>query len=271
MVMPMQQRKHRHKFKIQWLRLVCVTAMAVSIAMLILLLAGYLKDRASYRDARARAVLTPAPTDVPLTPSPFQLIATPVPSPPITVDFEAIREEGRHVRGWLYGADTPINYPVVYYSNNSYYLTHDYTGKRNHAGALFFDTRVGKELAGENLIIYGHHMKDGSMFKSLLNYQKQTYYDSHPTLYLLTLDGHFRIDLFSGRFLGSDAIDYPIWFESEGAKEAYVRSAVANSNFTPLDTEYHAEARLVSLVTCAYSNYIEDAKYVVQGWLVPIG
>lgn len=268
----MQQRKHHNTYKIRWLRLSCTIGMAISVVMLVAILVGYAKDRAAYADAQALAVLTPAPTNAP-TPTPLQATATPVPlpTPPITVDFDAIRMEGRHVRGWLYSEGTAINYPVTYYTNNTFYLTHDYTEKHNQAGSLFFDTRVGKELTGDNLIIYGHHMKDGSMFQSLMKYQKQDYYNANPSLYLLTLDGNFRIDLFSGRFLGSDAKDYPVWFESERAKESYIRSSIANSDFEAQDTQYYGEQRMISLVTCAYSNYIEDSKYVVQGWLVPIG
>lgn len=263
--------KHNH-FKIRWFRLLCITGIAVSVVMLVVIFAEYSKDRAAYRAAQAHAVMTPAATAV-QTPLPPETTATPIPLPtsPITVDFDAIRLEGSHVRGWLYSEGTAIHYPVTYYTNNTYYLTHDYTGTRSKGGALFFDTRVGKELVGDNLIIYGHHMKDGSMFKSLMEYQNQAYYDTHPTLYLLTLYGNFRIDVFSGRFFGSDVVDYPVWFESNRAKEAYIRSAIANSTFVPQDVEYHGEQRMISLVTCAYSDYIEDSKYVVQGWLVPIG
>lgn len=266
--------KRSKRRRINWRRLLTVVLAAVlafSVVMLAITLIRYLQDRAAYAEARAIAVFTPAPTAV-FTPEPA---ATPSPvpleTPPIAVDFGAIRQEGIHVRGWIYNAGTAINYPVVYYSNNTYYLDRDYTGKHSNAGAIFFDARVGKELGGDNLIIYGHHMKDGSMFRHLLQYHKQDYYDAHPTMYLLTLDGNFRIDLFASRHMDSSPEQYPIWFESAQAKEAFVRTAIANSDFTPVDDQYRPDSRMVTLVTCAYSNYVEDAKYLVYGWLTPIG
>lgn len=261
--------------KTKLLRLALFCILAVSAIMLAVTLLGYARDRRGYASAREKALSTPAPTlAATLAPAP-EPAAPPTPepleTPPIAVDFEAVRETGMHVRGWLYSADTVINYPVVYYSNNSYYLEHDYTGRRSGAGALFFDTRATKALTGDNLIIYGHHMKDRSMFGSLLQYQKQEYYDAHPTMYLLTLDGNFRIDLIAARFQNSDAEHYPIWFESDDARRRFVQNAVQNSDFQAADYAYRADARIVSLVTCAYSSYIEDAKYAVTGWLTPIG
>ena len=108
------------------------------------------------------------------------------------------------------------------------------------------------------------------MFGSLLQYQKQSYYDAHPAMYLLTPEQNYRIDLFSGRFTESDERDYPVWFADAQAKKTFIMNAISASDFTPLDGEYRPDMRIISLVTCAYSNYLEDAKYQVTGWLVPI-
>lgn len=255
--------------RIEW---ILIGVMAVSGVMLIFTLAGYARARSAYASARSLAVTTPAPaTPVPTlapqdTPSP-----APLETPPVAIDFDAVRVAGKHVRGWLYSEGTNINYPVTYYSNNEYYLTHDYTGTRSSAGALFFDTRVQKQLSGDNLIIYGHHMKDRSMFGSLLQYQKQAYYDAHPTMYLLTLDQNYRVDVFAGRFVDTDERYFPIWFSGEQARKTFVQTAIAGSDFVPADPTVRENARILSLVTCAYSNYLDDAKYQVLGWLTEIG
>ncbi len=69
--------------------------------------------------------------------------------------------------GWIKVDGTSINYPVVQYSDNSYYLNHDFNRKNNSAGWIFMDSN--NSLDDQNLIIYGHHRKDGSMFGSLDN------------------------------------------------------------------------------------------------------
>jgi sortase B len=254
---------------------VLLIVLITSVVGLTVTLVNYRKNRLLYEQASALAVTTPNAdeTAVPpaATPAPPDTAALPDETPPITVDFESVREEGRHVRGWLYCPETAINYPVVYYSNNEFYLTHDYTGKHSSAGALFFDTRQTKELSGDNIIIYGHHMKDRSMFGSLLQYQKQDYYDAHPILYLLTLEKNYRIDLFAARFVDSEKENYPVWFTNEQARDQFVQTAVAESDFTPEDAQTRPNVQIVSLVTCAYSQYIPDAKFQVLGWLVEIG
>ena len=242
--------------------------------MLTIVLVNYGRDRKLYDEARALAVQTVVPmqTPVPSAPSPeITLSPEPKETPPVVVDFVALREEGRNVLGWLYSADTLVNYPVVYYSNNSYYLTRDYTGSHSSSGALFFDCRLNKQLVEQNLIIYGHHMKDRSMFGSLLQYQKQSYYDEHPTMYLLTPEKNYRIDLFAAQFTNSEQKHFPVWFESEQKRQAFVQMAISNSTFTPNDATYRAEGQIISLITCAYSDYIEDAKFQVHGWLTEIG
>lgn len=245
-----------------------------SLLVLAVVLANYSRNRRVYDRASAQAVQQPEPTTIAYEQisrsAATNTPALPQETPPIQVDFDRIREEGNHVRGWLYCADTAIDYPVVAYSNNTYYLTHDYTGARNNAGALFFDSRNTTDLTGDNLIVYGHHMKDRSMFGSLLQYQKQEYYQLHPTLYLLTQDRSYRIDIFAGRFVDSEASNFPVWFTSEQAKKQYIQTAMGNSDFVPESTLYHPDERIISLVTCAYSVYIDNAKYQLLGWLVEL-
>lgn len=231
-----------------------------------------------YQAASALAVTTPQPTaqqspDVQILAAQVAAPETtklPSETPPIAVDFEAVQKEGKRVRAWLYSQGTVLDYPVVAYRDNEFFLTHDYTGSRSSAGSLFFDSRNTEELSGDQLIVYGHHMKDRSMFGNLLEYQKQEYYDQHPTLYLLTEHQNYRIELFAGWFVESEAANFPVWFSSAQAKKQYVQTAMANSDFTPNSTLYYADKRVISLVTCAYSDYIENVKYQLLGWLIEL-
>ncbi len=242
--------------------------------MLTVTFINYGRNRKLYEQARLNAVLTHEPVTTPaswgISPE-ITLLPEPKETPPIDVDFATVQEDGPNVLGWLYSSDTQINYPVVIYCDNKHYLTHDYTGSHSSSGALFFDFRLTEQLSGENLIIYGHHMKDRSMFGSLLQYQKQSYYEEHPTMYLITPDRNYRIDLFAAQFTDSEQENFPIQFDSEQKRRTFVQTAIANSTFTPNDETYHLNVQIISLVTCAYSDYIEDSKFQVQGWLVDIG
>lgn len=269
--------KRRARIKAQILLIATVSSTGILIAALMMLtftLIHYRQDEIRYVDARALAVQTTAPllsSSLTIPPSEATVSPEPKETPPIQVDFTALRKEGKNVLGWLYSANTLINYPITYYSNNTYYLSHDYTGTRSEGGALFFDCRLTKQLTEQNLIVYGHHMKNRSMFGSLLQYQKQSYYDEHPTMYLLTPEKNYRIELFAAQFTNSEQEQFPVWFESEQKRETYVQTAMATSTFTCGDIEYHPEDQIISLVTCAYSDYIQDAKFQVIGWLIEIG
>ena len=269
--------KRRASIKAQILLIATVSLTGILIAALMMLTVTFIhyrQDETRYADARALAVQTTAPlrTRSLMIPPPEPTVSLePEETPPIQVDFAALRKEGKNVLGWLYSANTLINYPITYYSNNTYYLSHDYTGTRSEGGALFFDCRLTKQLIEQNIIIYGHHMKNRSMFGGLLQYQKQTYYDEHPTMYLLTPEKNYRIELFAAQFTNSEQEQFPVWFESEQQRETYVQTAMATSTFTCGDIEYHPEDQIISLVTCAYSDYIQDAKFQVIGWLIEIG
>ena len=94
---------------------------------------------------------------------------------PITVDFEGLLAENSDVVGWIYSEGTQINYPVLRGDSNETYLYHMINGEYNSSGSIFMDFRCNPDLSDFNTIIYGHHMKNGSMFASLHQYIKEIY------------------------------------------------------------------------------------------------
>ena len=86
---------------------------------------------------------------------------------PITVDFERLQEENKDIIAWLYCPDTEINYPVVQSKDNEYYLRRLLDGTWNIAGTLFMDYRNAADCSDLHTIIYGHNMKNNTMFGSL--------------------------------------------------------------------------------------------------------
>lgn len=274
----MTKRVNKQKMKrtIAVIDIILVAVLAVAAVMLANAVIDYGKNRALYHEAAAIAVTEETPTPGPAAEeAPAQEVQAdawepPKEKPPVTVDFAAISERGTHVRAWLYSPDTIINYPVVYYSNNDYYLTHAYDGTRSDGGALFFDTRCDKSLTTQNLIVYGHHMKDKSMFGSLLNYQKQDYFNAHPVLYLLTPEQNYRVEVFAAWHCDSSGEHFPVWFESDAVRKQFIQNA-ENATGYDTDVEFRNQAAILSLVTCSYSEYLDDAKFMVNGYLVPIG
>ena len=83
---------------------------------------------------------------------------------------------------------TKINYPIVQGEENSYYLKHLFSGEWNGSGCIFLDFRNDASFADRHSIIYGHHMKNGTMFTDLDKYKKQEFFDEHPIALLITPD-----------------------------------------------------------------------------------
>lgn len=184
---------------------------------------------------------------------------------PLVVDFAKLREANGDVQGWIYCEDTPVSYPVVKGEDNSFYLEHSYDGKKSASGAIFLDAANRSGFADANTILYGHHMKNGSMFASLEKWSDQAFYEEHPEMWLLTPEGDYRIVLFAGYTTSADSETYTIFTGPCEELEAYLEACIRKSDF---QAEMPAGAKYVVLSTCAYS--FEEARYVLHGMLVPV-
>lgn len=177
------------------------------------------------------------------------------------VDFEALADINPEVVGWLYCPNTVISYPVPQGENNSYYLNHLFDGTRNSAGSLFLDSRC-QGLTGQNSVIYGHYMKNGTLFASLSKYQEQAYYEAHPELFLITPENTLTIRLFSAYIAGENDDAWQLTFSSQEEYGAWLERILERSCFTseviPQSTD-----RVITLSTCNYM--FPGARFVCHG------
>ncbi len=127
---------------------------------------------------------------------------------PIEIDFKSLTEQYPDVVGWLYCEDTPVNYPVVRGNDNQYYLNRLYNKKYNVNGSLFMDFRCSKDFSDYNTVIYGHNIKSGIMFHTLVQYKDSDFYQQHPCWYLMTPEADYRLDIVSGYITPSDSSAY---------------------------------------------------------------
>ena len=186
---------------------------------------------------------------------------------PVQVNFSALQAQNGQVVGWIYSPGTVINYPVAQAEDNDYYLYNFIDGTYTGTGTPFVDFMCPGDFSGQNTVIYGHHMNDGSMFASLSNYRSAEYYEEHPVLYLNTPAQNYRIEVFAGYVTDAESDSYILSFSDDGDFLRYLESMKSQSDFySPV--ELSAEDHIVTLSTCSYEYF--DARYVVQGKLVPI-
>lgn len=166
----------------------------------------------------------------------------------ISVDFDALLAENPDIVGWLYSEDTPINYPIVQSSDNDYYLRRMLDGSYNTAGSIFMDYRSSPDLNDFNTIIYGHNMKNQSIFGTLKEYKNQEYYEKHPLIYLYTPEKDYSIDLIAG-YQTDMYYDIYILPQSTEELESLYEEVVGLSTFAT-DIPLQEGDRLVTLATC---------------------
>lgn len=179
-------------------------------------------------------------------------------------DLAALREVNGDIVGWLEIPGTGLSYPVAQGTDNQFYLSHNWKKEPSGGGAVFLEQTNGRDLEDFHLIVYGHRMRDGSMFGSLKHYGDPEYRRQHPDIYLVSEDGVRRYEIFAAYEAGVTGLVYRLDLEESGLEEEFLRSCLENS---VIDTGVVPEAgdQVLTLSTCTGRGY--GARWVVQGTL----
>lgn len=192
-------------------------------------------------------------------------------TPPIEVDFEALLAVNPDIQGWLYCADTPIDYPVLYSEDNDTYLRRDYEGNYSNAGSIFIEALNQPGFADSNTIIYGHNMQDGSMFAVLKDWADPAFAGAHGDFWLLTPGQNYRVRVFSAH--DANALDSSVYSIFQGPSELlndYLMRMAGLSDFTP-HGQLPADGKYLLLSTCTDAVRVDMERYVLHAWLEPVG
>ncbi len=178
------------------------------------------------------------------------------------IDFDSMKKINPDCAAWIRIEDTEINYPVLQSEDNNYYLRRLIDGTWNICGSIFFDYRTDAGMTDRHSIIYGHNMRTHGMFTDLMKYKKQDFYDSHPTGYLFTPQGDYRVEFFAGYVASVNSGAWRTDFESDEDFEEWINEAVEKSTFKSgiIPT---ASDRILTLSTCSYE--FRNARYVLLG------
>ena len=231
-------------------------------------LVDYGEGEAAYNELQ-QFVQPPAPT--PPTTLPIAPDAPVSPDAPETpgiaypqVDFDQLLEVNNNVVGWIYIEGTNINYPIVLGADNDYYISHMINGKKNKAGSIFMDYRNHGDFLDDNTILYGHNMKNDTMFADITNFRNQEYYDAHPIGLIMTPDGNFYFEIIAAHVANVNSSAWQLAFDSADAKLDWAQKAMGKSGFvsryTPTATD-----KLITLSTCSYEY--NNARFVLVGVL----
>ncbi|MCI8513179.1 MAG: class B sortase [Lachnospiraceae bacterium] len=178
--------------------------------------------------------------------------------------FAELRTLNPEIIGWIRIEGTVIDYPVMQTDDNDYYLTHTWQGTENGAGSIFLEAANAKDFEDYHSLIYGHNMKNGSMFAGLHSYADPSYYGEHSRIYLETPAGSREYQIFSCHMVEAEDELYQIDF-SPG--ELYTEFVNRLRRLSEYDTgvEVSGEDKVITLSTCKGNGAL---RYVVHAKLI---
>ena len=184
-----------------------------------------------------------------------------------SVDFEKLLEMNSDVVGWIrFDEPSEINYPVVQGRDNEEYLKRTFEANTNKLGTLFVDVNNPGDFSGRNTFIYGHNMKNGSMFAQLLKYKDDSFYKEHPYFHIYTPDGKVRTyEIFSAGVVKDTSDSYIMDYADDAAFQTYIDYIKQQSAY-PTSAEVTTASKIVSLSTC--TNVRDDERFLVHGVMI---
>ena len=182
----------------------------------------------------------------------------------LKIDFEGLQAVNPDVIAWIDIPGLSISYPVVQGTDNAYYLHHLFTGEYNSSGSIFADWHNQPDFADPNTIVYGHNMKNGSMFGTLSHYQDQALWEASPYFYLYVPGKVLKYQIFScyAGYVGSEAYTYA--FPEETDFQNFLERIRSYAGYDT-GVEVGETDRVVTLSTCVSSR--RDYRYIVHGKL----
>ena len=194
-----------------------------------------------------------------------------VPQEPIIFDkYRPLIEQNNDLVGWIYVEGTGIDYPVMQTPNNpDYYLKHSFEKTWSDYGVPYVDASCTVGVSN-NLIIYGHNMKNGTMFHDLVNYTKKDFYEAHPVICFDTVDAPGRYHVIAAFRYNTNKETF-VYNEHTDMDEAEFAEYVENCRTRSIyDTGVTAEFgdQLITLSTCEYTytngRFVVVAKKIVE-------
>lgn len=181
------------------------------------------------------------------------------------VDFESLESINQDLVGWLRLDALDLSYPIVQTDDNDYYLHKTFEGTDNFAGCIFIDHLNDPKFGDSNTIVYGHNMKNGSMFGTLHNLSDRTVYAKDPYFWIYTPDKTYKFHIFSCRTVETGSSTYTIKFSTKDDYLEYLKDAANASEVICDSMTLDASDKIVTLSTCTGN---EATRFVVQGKLV---
>lgn len=191
------------------------------------------------------------------------------------IDFEALHNEvNGDIYSWIIVPGTVIDYPVLQHPTEmDYYLEYNLNGTKGYPGCIYTQRYNGKEWEDPNTVLYGHNMKNGTMFAGLHRFKDKKFFDENQYIYIYTEDGRILVyQIFAAYEYPDTHLLLSGQLFTEDGRQTYFDSIRTNegmnNNFN-MDVELNSESKIITLSTCISNK--PTMRYLVQGVLITEG
>lgn len=188
-------------------------------------------------------------------------------------DFKELQAINEHIYAWIYLPGTEIDYPIVQHPTElDYYLNHNIDGSEGYPGCIYTQHINSKEFDDFNTVVYGHNMKNGTMFRELHSYEEDEFFEENPYIYIYTEDGVLVYQVFAAYEFSNIHLLMGFDLTSEEIRRIYLNNiftAEGSSNNYNTEVPVNTDDSLLTLTTCIANK--PDKRYLVAAVLVADG
>ncbi len=186
------------------------------------------------------------------------------------IDFEKVWEQNVDVYAWIQVAGTVIDYPVLQHpTDNTYYLNYNIDGTKGYPGCIYSESYNKKDFSDFNTVLYGHNMKNGSMFAELHHFKDTDFFDKNKEITIYTPDKKYVYDIFAAYTYDDRHILSSFNFENEKICTDYIEQIFnrkeLSANFRNQE-KITNKSKILTLSTCIKGK--DDKRFLVQAVLI---
>jgi len=190
--------------------------------------------------------------------------------PKLELDWTALADTNEHIYSWIYIPDTKVNYPVVQHPEEmDYYLDHNLDHSTGLPGCIYTQNINATDYSDNNTVIYGHNMKNGTMFKGLHQYTDRAFFKEHPYIYVYTPEKVLVYEVYGACEVSDTHLLFKYDFWSGEGLSIFLEDIEASrsmSNQVAEDFEMPDETKLITLSTCIANK--PNNRWIVVGVLL---
>ncbi len=185
-------------------------------------------------------------------------------------DWEALRAENQDIYAWIYIPGTNVDYPILQHpTDDTYYLKHNLDGSRGYPGCIYTESFNNKNFKDYNTLIYGHNMKNQTMFRTLHKYEEANFLNDNPYIFVYTPEEILVYEIFAAYETDDAHILKTNDFSTESGYQKYLDEILGTRDMSVHirnNVEVSSQNHIITLSTCVSGQ--KDRRYLVQAVLL---